>query len=141
MVDRKRPELVAAAPKDVARPELDELALVRQAPEDAPQRPEEVVQAGRAVDRQRQLTPPERERLQHSRETEVVVGVVVRKEDLAQLDEAYRRPQQLSLSASAQSKSRRSPPLRTSSAVGARRGVGIDPDVPRNTRSKSIGRL
>src|SRR5258708_1286770 len=39
---------------------------------------------------------------------------------------------------SAQSKSRRWPPRRTSSAAGARDAVGVLADVPRKTRSRSI---
>src|SRR5204863_299876 len=40
---------------------------------------------------------------------------------------------------SAQSKSSRSPPRRASRAVGARWAVGTEPEVPKNTRSRSTG--
>ena len=99
MIDRECPELVASRARTSPGRELDELALVREPPEDAPEGAEEVVKAGRAVDRHRKVTPAQRERLQHSRETEVVVRVVMRDEDLPQLDEAHRRLQQLSLRA------------------------------------------
>jgi hypothetical protein len=45
------------------------------------------VEPARAVDRERQLAATERERLQHSRQAEVVVGVVVREKDLLELEE------------------------------------------------------
>ena len=58
---------------------------------------EEVAEAGRPVDRERHVAVAERERLQHPRQAEVVVAVEVREEDLAQVDEADVRAQQLSL--------------------------------------------
>ena len=76
--------------------------------------------------------------LQHPRQAEVMVGVVVGQEDLTQLHHV--RAEQLPLRALAQSKSIRSPPRRSRTAVGARNAVGIDPDVPRNTRSRSTRR-
>ncbi len=62
--------------------QLDELVWIRQAAEDPAQRREQVVEAGRSVDRDRRLPAPKRERLEHPRQTEVVIGVVVREEDL-----------------------------------------------------------
>ena len=65
-----------------------------------------------------------------------MIGVVVREEDLAQVDQpdrdrsSWRCP-------SPQSKSRRSPPRRTRIALGARFAVGIEPAVPKKTRSRS----
>ena len=58
---------------------------------------EQLLQAGRPVDLERDLTAPKRERLQHPRQAEVVVGVVVGEEDLGQLDQADRRAQELAL--------------------------------------------
>ena len=60
---------------------------------------EEVAEPRRPVDRERHVAVAERERLQHPRQAEVVVGVEVREEDLAQIDEADRRAQELALRA------------------------------------------
>ncbi len=91
--------VVAALEPHVAGLQLDELERVGQLAEDPPQRAEELLQAGRAIDRQRQLAPPQGEGLQHPRQAEVVVGVVVRDEHFAQLDQADGRAQQLPLRA------------------------------------------
>ena len=42
VVDREHPQLVAVAGEHVARHELDQVVLVRETPEDAPQRAEQV---------------------------------------------------------------------------------------------------
>ena len=47
--------------------------------------------------RERQLAAAQRERLEHPRQPEVVVGVEVREEDLVEVDEPDRRAQQLAL--------------------------------------------
>ena len=70
---------------------------VRQPSEDATERPEELYQSFRAVDRERNLATAERERLEHARKAEVVVGVVVREEDLLELHEADIAAQKLPL--------------------------------------------
>ena len=70
---------------------------VGQAPEDALERAEKLLQSRWPVDRQRNLPTAESERLEHSRETEVVVGVVVREEDLLELGEADVTAQELPL--------------------------------------------
>ena len=97
MRDRERHQVVFLALQDVAGLQLDELERVGQLPEDPPQRGEQLLQPRRPVDGQRQLAAAQREGLQHPRQAEVVVGVEVRDEDLAQLDQAHRGAQQLAL--------------------------------------------
>ncbi len=97
VLDRERLDPVVLPRDAVARPKLDEGQLVAQPPEHAPQDPEEIGEPGRAVDGQRHLAAPEREGLQHPRQAEVVIGVVVRQEDLGKLDEAHGGAQQLAL--------------------------------------------
>ena len=71
-----------------------------------------------------------------------MVGVVVRDEDLAQFDEANGRLQQLALRAlCAVDEQALAAPADEERRRRAEQGVGIDPDVPRNTRSKSTRRL
>src|ERR687891_833304 len=88
---------VVAAVEAVPRPQLDELERIRELSEDPPQRAEEVDEARRAVDRERELAATKRERLQHPRQTEVVVGVEVADEHLGQLRQPHRRAQELTL--------------------------------------------
>ena len=88
---------VLVAREHVARPERDELVGIGEPPEHAPQVAEQVGEAGRAVDRDRQLPPAKREGLQHPGEAQEVVGVEVREEDLAELDEPDRRAEHLPL--------------------------------------------
>ena len=95
----ERLDPVVVPPHDVSRSQLDERELVAQAPEHPAQDPEELLQARGPVDGQRHFAPPEGERLQHPRKAEVVVGVVVRQEDLGQLDEPDGGAQQLTLCA------------------------------------------
>ena len=95
--DREDVEHVAVAREAVAGPQLDQRVLVGELAKDPAQVGEQRSQAGRPVDRDRLLAPAHRERLQHAREPEIVVGVVVREEDLAQVDEPHRRGQELSL--------------------------------------------
>ena len=90
---------VIAPVERVARSQLDQLELVRQLAEDPPKRPEQVDESRRPVHGQRHLPPAERERLEHARQTEVMVGVIVGDEDLGKLDQADRRPQELALGA------------------------------------------
>src|SRR5690348_2055661 len=94
-----RHQVVLAAFQHLPGRQLDELETVRQAPEDPPQRREEILQAARPVDRQRQLASPQREGLQHPGQAEVVVRVEVRDEHLGQLRKPDRRAQQLALGA------------------------------------------
>ena len=61
--------------------------------------PKQLVEPLRSVDRQRHLAAAQRERLEHARKAEVVVGVVVREEDLLELDEADVAAQELALRA------------------------------------------
>jgi hypothetical protein len=78
-------------------PSLLEAQLVGELPEDATKRAEQLDQTGWAVNGQVELPPTECERLQHPGEAEVVVGVVVGQEDLAQLDQAHGRAEHLPL--------------------------------------------
>ena len=89
--DLERDDAVVAAVDDVAVTELHELDRVAELPEDPLEGPEEVAQPGRPVHGERELPASERERLQHSRQTEVVVRVVVREEHLRELDQPDRR--------------------------------------------------
>ena len=95
----ERLDPVVVPPHGVSRHQLDERELVAQAAKHATQDPEELLQPRRAVDGQRDLAPPEGERLQHPRKAEVMVGVVVRQEDLGQLHEPHGGAQQLTLCA------------------------------------------
>jgi len=67
--------------------------------EDPPEVAEEVRQPRRAVDRDRELAAAERERLQHPRQAEEVVGVEVGEEDLLELDQPDGGAQHLALRA------------------------------------------
>lgn len=87
VVDAEDDEPVAVPLERVAVAELDEVEPVGQLPEDAPERREELDEPRRPVHRERQLSPTQRERLQHARQAQVVVGVVVGEEDLAQVDQ------------------------------------------------------
>ena len=98
------------AREHVAGSQRDELVRIGEPPEHAAQVAEQLGEPGRPVDRDRQLAPAERERLQHPGQPEEVVGVEVRQEDLAELDEPDGRAEHLPLRALAQSNSRRSPP-------------------------------
>ncbi len=99
VLDGERLDPVVVAANAVSRVELLQREFVAQAPEDATKNCEEVFQARRAVHREWNLAPPERERLQHPRQAQVVVRVVVRQDDLRQLDEADRGAQELALRA------------------------------------------
>ena len=99
MRDLERGQAVVVADQLVAGTQLLELDGVRETSEDPPQRAEEVAQPRRAVDRDRHVAAAERERLQHPGQPEVVIGVVVGQEDLAQLDQPDVGPQELPLCA------------------------------------------
>ncbi len=88
---------VLVAREHVARPERDELVGIGEPPEHAPQVAEQVGETGRPVDRDRQLATAEREGLQHPGQPQEVVGVEVREEDLAELDEPDGRAEHLPL--------------------------------------------
>src|SRR6185369_13169210 len=73
---------------------------VRKPADERPQATEQLAQPVWPVDRERRLVAPaERERLEHPRQAEEVVGVVVREEDLLQVREADRRALELALRA------------------------------------------
>ena len=97
VVDLEAVDDVAVPLEPSSRLELDELYGVRESPEDPPQRDEQLLEPARPVDRQRDLAAAERERLQHAREPEVVVRVVVGQEDLLEVDQPQVATQQLPL--------------------------------------------
>ena len=97
--DLEGDDAVVPAVDHVAVTQLHELDRVAQLPEDPLQRAEEVAQPGRPVDRERELTAAERERLQHPRQAEVVIRVVVREEHLGELDQPDGGAQELALGA------------------------------------------
>ena len=67
----------------------------------------------------------------------VVIGVVVREEDLAQVDQPDRGPQRAGAASLAAVEEQAVAPRRTRIALGARFAVGIEPAVPKKTRSRS----
>ena len=97
VLDLERLDSVVAPTDPVSGAELDQRELVAEPAEHAPEDPEKIVEPGWAVHRERHLAPAQSERLQHPRQSEVVVRVVVRQEDLGQLDEADGRAQELAL--------------------------------------------
>jgi hypothetical protein len=99
MLHRKSENAVIGALDGLAGPELSQLDVVRQLPEDPAQDAEELDEPRRPVDGQWRVTPAEGECLQHPGQAEVVICVVVRQEDLVQLDEADRGAQELALRA------------------------------------------
>jgi len=99
VVDGEDEDPVAVALQRFAGAHLDELQRIGEPPEDPPETPEQVAEARRAVDGQGNISLAERERLQHSREAEVVVGVKVGQEDLLEVGQADRRAHQLPLRA------------------------------------------
>ena len=99
MLDGKRHQAVVVAGERVAGTELPELVPVGELAEDPAQRVEQVDEPRRAVDRDRHLAPAQRERLEHAGQPEVVVGVVVGQEDLAEVDQPERRAEHLALGA------------------------------------------
>ena len=99
VLDGKRHQAVVVAGERVAGTELPELVPVGELAEDPAQRLEQVDESRRAVNRDRHLAPTQSERLEHAGQPEVVVGVVVGQEDLAEVDQPERRPEQLALCA------------------------------------------
>jgi len=90
---------VAVPLERLAGADLDQGERVGQTAEDALERGEELLEPGGSVNRERQLAAAQRKRLQHPRQAEVVVRVVVGEEDLGQLDEPDGGAKQLSLRA------------------------------------------
>ena len=76
MIHGERLQAVVLSSERLARVELRQLERIGQAPEHAPEGAEQLAQPARAIDRERELAAAQRVRLQHSREPEVVVGVV-----------------------------------------------------------------
>ena len=128
MLDRERLDPVPVARDRVTRLELDRLERVGEPPEDPPEGRDQVAKPGRAVDRQRKLAPTERVRLQHPRKAEVVIGVEVGQEHLAQLDEPHVAAEELALSALGAVEEQALAPAtderRSRRALGRRRGAG-----------------
>src|SRR5579862_1315794 len=98
MVGRERLDPVLATRHRLARLELDEADRIGQPPDERPKLLEELAQPARAVDPKRRfLAPTERERLEHAREAEEMIRVVVREEDLLEIRQADGRALELSL--------------------------------------------
>ena len=91
-------DAVPVAAQLLVRLELHERHLERHPADDRAERVEEPAQPGRPVDRQGTLSPAQRERLQHPREPEEVVGMEVGDEDLLEVDQPN-RSQELALGA------------------------------------------
>ena len=137
VVDLNRLDRVVAALDLLAGAELDEPVRVRELAEDPRERAEEILEPARAVHGQRRLAPAERERLHQAGQPEVwSAWKCVRKTSSTSTSPIDERSSWRCVP-SPQSKSSRSPPRRRSSAEGARRAVGTEPDVPRKTRSRS----
>ena len=81
----------------VARSQLDQLEVVRQLAEDPAKLAEQIDEPRWPVHGERHLAAAQRERLEHARKAEVMVGVIVGDEDLGKLDQADRRAQELAL--------------------------------------------
>ena len=86
MVDAERREPETVALDHVAGRKLDEPDVVGQPADDPLQRSNQVDEAARPVDDERELAAAQRERLQHSGEAEHVVGMEVREVDLGEVD-------------------------------------------------------
>src|SRR5581483_6465280 len=100
VVERERVDAVLAALELLAHVELDEGEPVRQPAEERAQPREQLLEAARAVDRERDVVAAaKRERLQHPGQAEEVIGVVVREEDLLEVGQADRGALQLALRA------------------------------------------
>jgi hypothetical protein len=97
MVDAERDDPILAAIELVSGTELHELVAVREFPEDASERFEELEEPGRPVDGERQLATAQRKGLHHPGKAEVVIGVIVGDEDLRKLNEADPRAKKLAL--------------------------------------------
>ena len=90
MVDRKGADLIAVVAHGLALLELQELELISDPAEDPAQRADQVPQAGRADQPQRQLPVRQVIRLQQAGDAEVVIGVVVADIDVLDRDQADR---------------------------------------------------
>ena len=99
MGHREDEDSVVAAVESVAVPKLDELERIGELSEDALETAEEIPEARGTVDGERDLPATERERLQHARQAQIVIGVIVREQDLGQLHQPDRRPEELALGA------------------------------------------
>ena len=97
--DGEDDEAVIVPDQLVSGAQLLQLDGVGEPAEDPPHGVEEIAETGWPVDRDRNLAAAERKGLQHPGQAQVVVGVVMREEDLAQLDQADVRAQQLPLRA------------------------------------------
>jgi hypothetical protein len=98
VLDRVRADPVAVEHHGLVRRKLHEPDLVGELPVDPAQVAHEGVQSARPVDRERRGATAQRERLQHSRQPEEVVGVEVGEKDVLDVRQAD-RAQQLPLRA------------------------------------------
>src|SRR6185295_3539127 len=96
---RKRLDPIVLPVEAVPRLELLQRELVAETAEDAPKNAEELLEARRPVDGQGHLAPSEGKGLQHPGQAQVVICVVMRQEDLGELDEPDRGAQELALRA------------------------------------------
>ncbi len=99
MVDLERDDGVAVALEAVVPSQYHRRDGVRQAPEDARERAKQLVEPFGPVDGEWDLTAAEGERLEHPGKAQVVIRVVVREEDVLELDEPDVAAQQLPLRA------------------------------------------
>jgi len=98
VLDRESLDRVVAALERLPRLELHDRQWIRKPAEERVQPLEQVAQSARPVDRERRLVAAaQRERLQHPRQAEEVIGMEVREEDLLQVGQPDRRPLQLPL--------------------------------------------
>ena len=90
VLDRKRLDLAAIDVDPVPGLDLDQVEREAEAADEPAEGPEEVLEAGRAVDRQRLVAVGEVVGFEQAREAEEVIGVEVGQVDLVELDEAER---------------------------------------------------
>ena len=99
VVDSEGADLVVASLDDVTRIELDGLDGVGQRSEDTAQGAEEIPKTRGAVEREWHIAPPQRERLEHAGQAEIVIGVEMREQDVLEVDQSDIRAEQLPLGA------------------------------------------
>ena len=97
MLDREGNEPVAVPLDRIARRQLHDTELVREAPDHHAERLEQGLGPARAVDDDWQSAAAQRKRLQHSGEAEDVIRVEVGQQDVLEIDEPGLRAEQLPL--------------------------------------------
>jgi hypothetical protein len=88
VIDVECADAVALEAELFAGLEFIEIDLERQAPDRAGELVHHAFEPGRPVDRDWDFTPPKRKSLQHSRDSEYVIGVKVRDEDVFEVAQA-----------------------------------------------------